>query len=250
MESPMQVSEVCLQVSSIVFPRHPVHSRRRLLLEAVVAHPKQIDRHVVEERGEPRLPVLSCCLAHAIQPAVPAFLARCPAFVRLLRRSYAVVRLPVVVHMSLMAHRLHSSACRVPATGDQRGLSVLAHGVSMHAWVLATPPGRDALASIAAPPCSLPVRAKPSAPGLPISKLSAPACICTCQRFKCALAGRPRMTRIQDGWLILSWRLLHSQLHVGLSRRYLPVRRCPRASRPEKASTHAFFSARSCGGTP
>ena len=247
----MQVSEVCLQVSSIVFPRHPVHSRRRLLLEAVVAHPKQIDRHVVEERGEPRLPVLSCCLAHAIQPAVPAFLARCPArvrlarvllgqrpflhslrrrcpaFVRLLRRSYAVVRLPVVVHMSLMAHRLHSSACRVPATGDQRGLSVLAHGVSMHAWVLATPPGRDALASIAAPPCSLPVRAKPSAPGLPISKLSAPACICTCQRFKCALAGRPRMTRIQDGWLILSWRLLHSQLHVGLSRRYLPVWKWP-----------------------
>jgi hypothetical protein len=34
--------------------------------------------------------------------------------------------------------------------------------------------------------------------------------------------GRPHMTRIQDGWLFLSWRLLHSQLHVGLSRRYLP----------------------------
>src|SRR5215831_12341906 len=173
MDSAMQVSEVCLQVSSIVFPRHPVHSWRRLLLAAVVAHLQQIDCHVVTERREPRLPVFPCCLAHALQPAVPAFLARCPArvrlirvlrgqrpflhslrrqcpaFVQLLRRSYAVVRLPAVVHMSLMAHRLHSSACRVPATGDHRGLSVLAHGVSMHAWVLATPPGRGALASVA-----------------------------------------------------------------------------------------------------
>jgi hypothetical protein len=35
--------------------------------------------------------------------------------------------------------------------------------------------------------------------------------------------GRPRMTRIQDGWLFLSWRLFHSQLHAGLSRRYLPA---------------------------
>jgi hypothetical protein len=31
------------------------------------------------------------------------------------------------------------------------------------------------------------------------------------------------MTRFQDGWLFLSWRLFHSQLHAGLSRRYLPV---------------------------
>jgi hypothetical protein len=35
--------------------------------------------------------------------------------------------------------------------------------------------------------------------------------------------GRPRMTRFQDGWLFLSWRLFHSQPHAGLSRRYLPV---------------------------
>ena len=35
--------------------------------------------------------------------------------------------------------------------------------------------------------------------------------------------GRPRMTRVQDGWLVLSWRLFHSQPHAGLSRRYLPV---------------------------
>jgi len=31
----------------------------------------------------------------------------------------------------------------------QRGLSVLAHGVSMHAWASTTPPGDDALASTA-----------------------------------------------------------------------------------------------------
>jgi hypothetical protein len=39
--------------------------------------------------------------------------------------------------------------------------------------------------------------------------------------------GRPHMTRIQDGWLYLSWRLSHSQPHVGLSRRYLPAQAIP-----------------------
>src|SRR6266851_5659652 len=80
---------------------------------------------------EPYLPVLLlCCLAHTVQPAWPAFPARCPvlvrlfrvllgqrpslhnlrrrspALVRLLRRYYAAVRLPPAVHVGLIAHRV------------------------------------------------------------------------------------------------------------------------------------------------
>src|SRR6266849_8349078 len=141
MDSSLQVDDVRLQVSSIVLPRHPVHPRSRLFLEAVVALPEQVDCHVVKQRGEPRLPVLPCCLAQAVQPAGPASLARCPvrvrlsrvllgrrpslhsllgrspAFVRLLRWLYAAVRLPAVVHVGLIAHRVLPPACCPSAPG-------------------------------------------------------------------------------------------------------------------------------------
>jgi hypothetical protein len=42
---------------------------------------------------------------------------RFPAFVRLLRRSYAVVRLPAAVHVGLIAHRVHPPACCRSAPG-------------------------------------------------------------------------------------------------------------------------------------
>jgi hypothetical protein len=57
----------------------------------------------------------------------------------------------------------------------------------MHAWVATTPPGDDELAYIARRLFCLLDRVRPSAPGLAISKFNNPACICTCQRFKCAL---------------------------------------------------------------
>lgn len=129
MDSPMQVAQARLQVLSILLPRHPIHSRRRLFLQTVVALPEQVDAYVVQQGCELPLPVLRC-FAHTRQPAWPALPARCPArvrllrvllgqrpslnslrrrspaFVRLFRRYYAAVRLPAAVHEGLIAHRV------------------------------------------------------------------------------------------------------------------------------------------------
>src|SRR5215831_16551178 len=91
---------------------------------------------MVQQSGELQFPVLPCCSAHTLQPAWPAFPARCTAqvrlprvllglwpslhnlrwrpiaFVRLLRRYYAAVRLPAVVHEGLIAHRVLPPAPR------------------------------------------------------------------------------------------------------------------------------------------
>src|SRR5271166_870695 len=85
MDSAMEVSEPRLQVLSIFFPRHPIHSRCRLFLQTVVTPPKQVDAYVVQQSRELQLPILSCCFAHTLQPAWPSFPARCPAQVRLPR---------------------------------------------------------------------------------------------------------------------------------------------------------------------
>jgi hypothetical protein len=52
MDSSMQVGEPRLQVSPIFFPRHPIHSRSRLFLHAVVTIPEQVDAYVVQQSGE------------------------------------------------------------------------------------------------------------------------------------------------------------------------------------------------------
>src|SRR6516225_1888770 len=137
MNSPMQVGKPCLQVSSIFFPRHPIHSRRRLFLQAVIARPEQVNAYVVQQSCELELPVLPCCFAHTLQPTWPGFPARSPvqvrlprvllglcpslrnlrqrffAFVRLLRRYYGAVRLPIAVHKGRAAHRVLPPAHRV-----------------------------------------------------------------------------------------------------------------------------------------
>src|SRR5467141_2432635 len=105
----------------------------------------------MQQRREPYLPVLCflsllCCFAHTVQPAWPAFPARCPALVglfrvllgqrpslhtlrrrspalvRLLRRYYAAVRLPVAVHVGLIAHRLLPPV-RLLLAADGNGVS-------------------------------------------------------------------------------------------------------------------------------
>jgi hypothetical protein len=47
MDSSMQVRYSCLQVSSIFFPRHPIHSRRRLFLQTEITVPEQVDAYVM-----------------------------------------------------------------------------------------------------------------------------------------------------------------------------------------------------------
>src|SRR5439155_22448373 len=94
------------------------------------------------------------CFAHTLPPAAPASPARCPvrvrlwrvllgqrpslhnlrrrfpAFVRLLRRYYAAVRLPAAVHGGLMAHRLLLPARMLPrAATESAGSRVLSFAV-------------------------------------------------------------------------------------------------------------------------
>ena len=79
------------------------------------------------------------------QPSLHNLLRPSPAFVRLLRRYYAAVRLPATVHLGLIAHRLRP-AVRVRLPTDGNGVSrfsrvefLCMHGVSDSA-------GRGALA--------------------------------------------------------------------------------------------------------
>jgi hypothetical protein len=52
MDSSVQVGEPILQVFSIFFPCHVVHSRRRLFLQAALAVSEQIDIHMVQQCRE------------------------------------------------------------------------------------------------------------------------------------------------------------------------------------------------------
>src|SRR5665213_610176 len=157
MDSAMQIRQLLIEVRLILFPRHAVDSRRSLPLQSVKAFPQQIDGNVVEQRGEPRPLIFTCCLTHTKQAAPPADPALCPgrgrlldvllgrlpslhalrqrlpAVVRALRRYYATVRLPTGVHVGLPAHGLLQPARHDFRNGRQRGLPVLARGVSMHA---------------------------------------------------------------------------------------------------------------------
>jgi hypothetical protein len=160
MDSSLQVSEPTFQVLSIFFPPHAVYSGRCLPLQAGVALPQQFDRDMVQQGGEPQLPIFTRCLAHTLQPLWPASptrrvwhgcgccvfslvrglpsttsAGRLPALVRLLRRYYAAVRLPTVVRGGLAALRVLLPV-RGFSPGRRRDLPVLAHGVSQHAWGL------------------------------------------------------------------------------------------------------------------
>src|ERR1039457_2117060 len=98
----------------------------------------------MQQGGEPQLLVTFGCLTYTVQPAWPALPAWCPARVRLcrvllgqrpslhdllrpspacvrpLRWYYAVVRLPFVVHVGLIAHRLLPPIRPLLAANDYR----------------------------------------------------------------------------------------------------------------------------------
>src|SRR5208282_5714477 len=130
MDTSVEVGQPLLQSVPIGLPRHPVHSRRCLPLQVVVAAAEQIDSDVMQQGGEPHLLILLRCFTYTVQPAWPACLALHPVRVRLfrvllgqrpslrdllrpslacvrpLRWYYAAVRLPLAVHVGLIAHRL------------------------------------------------------------------------------------------------------------------------------------------------
>ncbi len=118
-----KLAEIVLQLLAVVPPRLAVHARRRLMLQTEVgsAQPLAVI-DVVQERGEPHLPILSCCLTYSLQrtgrtwpalgpgrvllgrvplgqsPSLHRLRRRLPGLVRRLHRYYGTVRLPGFVH--------------------------------------------------------------------------------------------------------------------------------------------------------
>jgi hypothetical protein len=92
---------------------------------------------------------------------------------------------------------------RLSDLGRQLGLSVLARGVSTHAWGLRLG-GAAAHLRYRTPPCCLPVGVTPSAPRIPVFGAQYPACIYSCPTLQVQPHDCPRMTRGQDGSLRLS----------------------------------------------
>src|SRR5256885_2542871 len=79
-----KVLEIPLQFLPVVPPRLPVHARRGFLLQSEVGHAQRFEViDVVQERREPQLLILSCCLTYPLQRTGRVFPARCPGRVLL-----------------------------------------------------------------------------------------------------------------------------------------------------------------------
>jgi hypothetical protein len=63
----VQIAEVCLQILPEGLPRDAVHPRGSAPAQRLKRRPQAIDSHVMQERREPRLPVLLCYSAHTAQ---------------------------------------------------------------------------------------------------------------------------------------------------------------------------------------
>ena len=63
----MQIAKVCFEILPVVLPRHLVHPRRRPRAQRPVGGTQTVNVDVVQERREPRIPVLACDSAHTIQ---------------------------------------------------------------------------------------------------------------------------------------------------------------------------------------
>src|SRR5579885_360664 len=145
-----KVLEILFQFLTVMPPRLPVHARRGFPLQAEVGPAKRFQVvDVVQERGEPQLPILLGCLTYPLQRAGRVGPARCPArvllrqvpfgqtpslrplrpsayeltgVVRGLLRYYGSVRLPLLVH-----HRRVSldfpTRSEAPMTSDGQGIS-------------------------------------------------------------------------------------------------------------------------------
>jgi hypothetical protein len=63
----VKIPKVLSEIAPVVPPRHTIHPRSSARANRPVRQLQTVDGHVVQERGEPRILVLPCCLAHAIQ---------------------------------------------------------------------------------------------------------------------------------------------------------------------------------------
>src|SRR5882762_5243861 len=153
-----QILEIHLQLLTVMPPRLPVHAWRGFLLQTEVGHAQCFQAiDVVQERREPQLLILSCCLTYPLQrtrrvvPALypgrvllwqvpfgqPASLHplrhRLPGVVRGLLRYYRAVRLPRSVR-----HRRTSLdfPMRPEATAARGGLGISRFPREVSAYVL------------------------------------------------------------------------------------------------------------------
>src|SRR5580658_6119515 len=67
MHTSMKLLEVLLKVMPVLAPRHPIDPWSSVRSDRPVCRPETINGDVVQERGEPCLLVLPCCLTHTIQ---------------------------------------------------------------------------------------------------------------------------------------------------------------------------------------
>src|ERR1700730_17028758 len=67
MQPSVQLLEIALEVRLVGLPRQPVRSGRGILLQFVEGRSEAINVDMVEKRGEPFLPSLSCGLPYALQ---------------------------------------------------------------------------------------------------------------------------------------------------------------------------------------
>ena len=130
-----------------------------------------------------------------------------PLVVRTLRWYYLLVRLPTGVRAGLIAHRLLPPIRRV-APGRQRGLPVLAQGVFRHAGGLGTARGSRMACVYRRPDFAFRRAERRRRPGRRGFRCSIPRLPVPLSTLRPWPHSRPRMTRGQDGSLLLSCRTL------------------------------------------
>jgi hypothetical protein len=123
----VKIAKVGFEILCVVLPRHPVHPSRGLRVQRPEGLSQAVDVDVMQERGEPRILVLLCDSAHAIQRTwhahtgtasgawlavrvllaqasfLPRLRRRHTGIVRQVRRYYRPVRLPTLVHLGITA---------------------------------------------------------------------------------------------------------------------------------------------------
>src|SRR5262245_59018754 len=85
-ESLGQVLQIVSELLAVVLPRFPIDSRGSLSLQCVVGTAQPLDGvHMVQERGEPQLPILPCGLSYSLERAERTIPALCPEHVAFVR---------------------------------------------------------------------------------------------------------------------------------------------------------------------
>src|ERR1700756_831249 len=79
MDPSVQVLNPTIEVCLVVLPSQPINPGRRISLESKECGPKHRNTEMVEKRGEPLLPPLSCDLSYALQRLGHAFPVLRPA---------------------------------------------------------------------------------------------------------------------------------------------------------------------------